>query len=307
MPTADDIVAETLRGFERCEVVLPLGAADCLYDWVVAELADADNESFGQRFARAQPQLRQPPSAFLPRWVATPQGDVFAGIRFKGGDRCFPFVRVVGWVSGAPLTPGALAALRDAFAVFEPIAVFVFWPGQARPSAVAVVDQHHLLGGLEPLRARQRPSTLLSVNVRRTASLDAYPVFEQAFSQWRQRAGPRGAEVSPATRSDLESCIATGALVCVWQGSEWCGWMGARRSAHALADGYEVVELFLMPSVRGKRWAASVQRRLIDTLVDHGRDVLWGTIHASNRPSLKTALRCGRRIVQTSWFIDLRE
>ncbi|MFT6143260.1 MAG: GNAT superfamily N-acetyltransferase [Myxococcota bacterium] len=306
MPTADDIVAETLAGFQRCEVTLPLGTRGCLFNWVVAELNDATNELFGQRFSRAQSQLRQPPSAFLPRWVTTPTGEVFAGIRFKGGDATFPFVRVMGWVGAPPLTPAALAALHTEFAAFDPVAMFLYWPGDARPHSAAQADQHHLLERLEQLRAHPKPWTQLSVDVRRTVSLDAYPEFEQAFSHWQQRVGPRGDEVWPATRADLESCVATGALVSVWQGSEWCGWMGARRGAHAFADGYEVMELFLMPAVRGKRRAAAVQRRLIDTLVDHGRDVLWGTIHASNRPSLKTALRCGRRIVRTSWFIDFR-
>lgn len=191
MPSAHDIVAQTLSEFERCEVSLSRGAGDCLFNWAVAEINEAGNELFGIRFSRVRPEFRLPPSAFLPRWVNTPTGTVFAGIRFKGGDASFPFVRVVGWVGDAPLTPGALSALRAEFAMFEPIALSVYWPGDGRPHAAAVADQHHLLGKLEQLRAGPKPWTQLSVDVRRTVSLDAYPVFEHAFSQWKQRVGDR--------------------------------------------------------------------------------------------------------------------
>lgn len=304
--TADELVATTLEHFEGSGVRLPLGARHCLFNWVVSELADAENELFGLRFSLAQPHTGQPPAAFLPRWVATPSGAVFAGIRFKGGDAASPFVRVVGWVGDVPWSAGVLSVLRQEFRAFHPLWLFVMWPGSQRPHSDAVADQHHLVGGLEQLRAGPKPWTQRVVDVRRSVSLAPYPMFEQAFSEWQERAGPRGTEVWPASRADLESCVATGALVSVWQGQDWCGWMGARRAAHALTDGYEVMELFLMPAVRGKRRAASVQRALIDTLVDHGRDALWGTVHASNRPSLKTAIRCGRRILQTSWFMDIR-
>jgi L-amino acid N-acyltransferase YncA len=53
-------------------------------------------------------------------------------------------------------------------------------------------------------------------------------------------------------------------------------------------------ELCLDPAHRGRRLAPAVVQRLLDELPARTGDVLWGTIHPANAPSLCNAFSVGR-------------
>jgi len=58
--------------------------------------------------------------------------------------------------------------------------------------------------------------------------------------------------------------------------------------------GFSVQELCLDAAHRGRHVAAAAVQRMIDLLPAGPGDVLWGTIHPSNLPSLRNALSVGR-------------
>ena len=83
------------------------------------------------------------------------------------------------------------------------------------------------------------------------------------------------------------------------------GVAAALRQDERSLGGFCVMELFLSPDVQGRGWAPRLQRALIEALPARPGDCLHGTIHGLNRPSLRTALRCGREVVETWWFRSL--
>ncbi len=56
-------------------------------------------------------------------------------------------------------------------------------------------------------------------------------------------------------------------------------------------------ELCLDAGHRGRRLAPAILQRLVDELPADEGDVLWGTIHPGNEPSLCNALSIGRELV----------
>jgi L-amino acid N-acyltransferase YncA len=263
-----------------------------------------------QRFQRNVPVPGAPPAAYAHRLLRAPRAPtLLAGIRFKGMDPAQPFVDLLAW--DAPLQDPramrrALDRVRAAFADFGVDRVRVRWPGERPPpvpKARRAVDQWLVAGRLADLVARGRPFGFEAVEVVRAHDLGFFEPYRQAFARWQAGVGPRGVEVHPELREDLQACLEEGAVVVARAGGAWAGVMAARRTPERAIDGYAVHELFLDETLRGRRRAPVLQRHLIEALPDHGRDCLWGTIHRTNAPSLRTALRCGRRVVETWWFL----
>jgi L-amino acid N-acyltransferase YncA len=69
-----------------------------------------------------------------------------------------------------------------------------------------------------------------------------------------------------------------------------------RDDRHGMS-GFGVEEICLDAAARGRGLAAGVVQRLVDALPAADGDVLWGTIHPDNQPSLRNALSVGRRVV----------
>jgi L-amino acid N-acyltransferase YncA len=69
-----------------------------------------------------------------------------------------------------------------------------------------------------------------------------------------------------------------------------------RDDRHGLS-GFCVQELCLDAAWRRRGLASAVVQRLVDALPADDGDVLWGTIHPDNAPSLRNALAVGRRVV----------
>lgn len=281
--------------------------------WLDEALDRIDDELFGERFARTCPVPGRRPADYRHRLLIGSGDDptLLAGIRFKGGDLAWPFVDLFAWdrpVEGQRAWARLCERVRAEFAAFAPRHLRLRWPGSDRPPLRPEdlePDLRLVAERLEHLRTRPRPWGEAAVDVRVAHDLAFFDEYQAAHAAWRAQAGPLGGEVSPESEPDLDRCIQTGAVVCLFHGERWAGLMAASRASDRAVDGFCVRELFLDAPVRGRRRAATLQRRLVDQLPDSGRDCLWGTIHHTNEPSLRTAARCGRRVVETLWFARL--
>lgn len=274
-----------------------------LDSWLHKGLGRTEDQLFARRFARACPVPGVDEDAYLHR-VLGDDPTVLAGIRFKGGKRP-AFVDLLAWDRPIRRWDRLLAELARHFAAFEPRWVRVQLPGEEPPPVEATVDQVVVAARLSELFERDRPWAWGSLEVERAQDLDWRSYHEAAFESWRASVGELGAEVDVASRSSLQASLDTGAVVCARRQGRWAGVAAAKMSPGRWWPGYEVVELFLDRPLRGQRLAPVVQRALIESLVDRGTDVLWGTIAGNNAPSLSTARRCGRRVVETMWFCAL--
>jgi L-amino acid N-acyltransferase YncA len=95
----------------------------------------------------------------------------------------------------------------------------------------------------------------------------------------------------------LAACADEGLLFEVLLDGVAAGVVAAvRDDAHGMS-GFSVEELCLDSDSRGRRLAAGVLQRLVDELPAEDGDVLWGTIHPDNAPSLRNSVSVGREVV----------
>ena len=277
--------------------------------WLDRQLSRMEDDGFAARFAETCPVPGVDASSYRIQWIPGRPG-VLAGIRFKGGDVAFPFVELIAW--DAPLREPHVwrdvrRRLATRFNEFSPHALRVRWPGEQPPAADegATLDQWLLSGALTELRRQPLGDLPAELTIEAPSDWSWYPRFQAGFSSWQSAAGHVGDEVAMATRAELEECSLTGKVLCLWDGEVWGGVVAARREDERSVGGYCVVEEFLDTDLRGHGLARHLQRHLVEHLEDTGRDSLWGTVHASNGPSVATALSAGRRKHEGWWFLPL--
>jgi hypothetical protein len=236
-------------------------------------------------------------------------GWAITGIRFRGLDVERPFVDLVATTT-PPTTDGlavVAAAVESAYRAFAPLCLRVDAPEPAtmveqldadpRFGPHCAVDMHLVAGLVSRLRAHPRADTFSRVTLR---SGDPEQLAQRvaAIYQALTERDPRLAMwATPEDGESLLECAEAGLLFDVLCDGEPAGVVAAcRNDAHAMS-GFSVEELCLDVSHHGQRLAPAATQRLIEQLPASERDVLWGTIHPANAPSLRSALSIGRQHV----------
>ncbi|MEC8424578.1 MAG: hypothetical protein VX000_12430 [Myxococcota bacterium] len=280
--------------------------------WLSEALSHTEDEVRAARLQRRCPVQGAPTHAYLHRLLQeSGRPTLLTGIRFRGGDPSQPFVDLMAW--DRPLRDRqswrrVRARVAQSFGAFQPQWLRVRWPGQAGPPVprgARRIDRYMVAGRLEDLRNGPRPWGHGAVEVVPATDARFHDAYSSAFHRWQLEVGPRGTAVIPADAETWSRCLATGAIVCARSNGQWAGVMAASRIGERSLEGYCVQEMFLDRRLRGRRRAPVLQRHLVDVLLDRGRDCLWGTIHGTNAPALRAALRSGRRIVETWWCLEL--
>jgi hypothetical protein len=258
------------------------------------------------RDAVARPDLPEDPLAWAPRLVGLSAGGwAVARLRFRLGDVGLPFVDVVA-TTAPPTTDGldeVAASVLPRYEGFSPRCLRVEVPdaadllgqlGADDRFGTCAVHSHVLAGRVEELRRRPRvPAT----DVVRLVPLAAPEAAERVAALYAALAAARPDTTAWAAPEDSEALAEhaeAGVLREVLVEGRPAGVVAAARDDdHALA-GFEVKELALDAAHRGRRLAAGVVQHLLDALPTGPDDVLWGTIHPDNLPSLRTAASVGR-------------
>ena len=250
------------------------------------------------------------------RVVDLPDGGwAVTGIRFRGQDLTRPFVDVV--ASTTPPTADGLAVLAeavvDAYRVFSPRCLRVEAPD---PSALVTqvtsdprfgvgsgVDQYVVAGLVANLRARPHTPAFDFVTLR---AAPAESMAERTATIYRERLTGEPQSALWARPEDVESLAGSAAEGLLFEAlvdGAPAGVVAAiRADAHGLA-GFSVQEVCLDHHHRGRRLATGVIQRLLAQLQARPGDVLWGTIHPANLPSLRNALSVGRQVVGAKVWI----
>jgi hypothetical protein len=244
------------------------------------------------------------------RRIDLPKGGwAVAGIRFRGLDVTRPFVDVV--ATTEPPTADGLATVATtvlpSFASFDPLCLRVDAPDPAglveqvaadeRFGPGCSVDQYVVAGPVAELRGRPRAPSYDLVALRPG---DAGALAERAAAIYAELARRDPDLLMWARAEDAESlaaCAIEGLLFEVLLDGEAAGVVAAvRDDAHGMS-GFSVEELCLDADRRGRRLAPGVLQRLVDELPAEDGDVLWGTIHPDNTPSLRNSVSVGREVV----------
>ena len=267
------------------------------------------DESFGAQFRTNVGLGIGDASDWANRRVDLPDGGwAVCGIRYRGRDVARPFVDVV--ATTEPPSPDGLAAVAQVvvplYAAFHPLCLRVDAPDPVvlvtaldddPRFGVSGVDMYVVAAPLSELRGRDRVPAhdLVTLRVGDAHAMaervaDIYADLDRRNPALEQWARPEG-------EATMRACADQGLLFEVVAEGQPAGVVAAlREDAHG-TSGFCVQEIVLDAAHQGRRLAPAVLQRLVDVLPAEDGDVLWGTIHPGNAPSLRNAASIGRRIV----------
>ena len=233
-------------------------------------------------------------------------GWAVTGIRFRGGDDTRPFVEVVATTESP--TPDGLARVVDAvvpaYQAFAPLCLRVDAPDapgllaelgdDTRFGDRSGIDMHVVAGLVTRLRDHPRAAAYPDVSLRRGDPEQLAKRVAEIYGELTARQPELAMWAHPEDLESLTECAEEGLLFEVLVDGEPAGVVASLRDdEHAMA-GFSVQELCLDAAHRGRHVAAAAVQRMVDLLPAGPGDVLWGTIHPSNLPSLRNALSVGR-------------
>jgi GNAT superfamily N-acetyltransferase len=246
---------------------------------------------------------------YLVRLLASPDGrHVLAELRFKGLDLAQPFVELVGadFALSAHTTCQLCAAIASQFRRARPRWLRIYRGAHEPDDAMWdelpwLPDLRVVVGPVSAIRAGADPGA--TGLVLRPATADSLTAFRDAFAAFAAAEPALAAEVTALTDDDAGALIRAGTLYDGWLGHRWVGHIGVRPTRFLGAPAFEVVSEIVAPAARGRGLGPALQRALAHRLDPDA--LLVGTVHATNRPSLATALRVGRIDVGGWRFLDL--
>lgn len=275
------------------------------------------NASFGQELRDAV-GIGGPldPLAWANRRLELPDGGwAETGIRYRSLDVTRPFVDVI--ATTADPTPDGLAAVAaavtPAYADLHPLCLRVDAPdapalveqltADPRFGPRCVVDMHVVAAPVDTLRVHARATAYDSVTVRPGAPEPLALRVAEIYAELATQEPELARWARPEDLDSLTECADEGLLFEVLVDGAPAGVVaGLRYDAHAMA-GFSVQELCLDRAHRGRRLAPAAVQRLLEELPADPGDVLWGTIHPANTPSLRNALSIGRALVGGFVFV----
>jgi len=249
---------------------------------------------------------------YLYRQLSTPFGEAVTSIRFVGGDLTKPAVFLIH--KDFELDSQVKVKEMGAFLYRE---YELFTPKRFRWfSSKEVVDLSGLGEGIEgdlgyytgflsDLKNAPKSENFEKIELVVSASLDWYERYENSYQEM-YKTNPFFVEMaSVESREALQDMMDKGLLFEVLVEGTWAGIIGVCEARRKYLAGYEVYEEYLLVEFRGKKLASAVQRHLIERLPSTANEMLYGTIHHQNIPSIKTAKRCGRKGVGVYIFAEI--
>ncbi|MDL0402867.1 hypothetical protein [Corynebacterium lehmanniae] len=226
-----------------------------------------------------------------------------AGVRFLGLDPEKPFVHVV-----ATSVPPQLALLdayaeqlHREFADFGPLAIRFELPN---PPEDADIDQWIIAGLVSGLRRKPRRPQHERVRLTPADPAETAGYADEVLGNVAKQLPEVRTWTEAATLEQLQRCADTGALREIEVDGRRAGIIAAARDDANGMRGFQVYEILLDDNARGRGLAPVAMQLLCDVLPAHTGDMLWGTVHVGNGPSIGNALAVGRE--KTAAFVWVR-
>jgi L-amino acid N-acyltransferase YncA len=278
---------------------------------LTAEVDRVGDADFGTEFRDAvQAEVEPEALGWANRRLGLPGGGwAVTGIRFRGRVKSRPFVDVV--ATTAPPTPDGLAVVagvvEPAYAAFGPLCLRVDAPdapglveslvADARFGPGCGVDMHVVAARVTDLREHVRAASYPRVRLRPGEPEALGRRVEAVYAELADLEPDLASWAKPEDEESLAACAEEGLLFEVLVDDRPAGVVAAVRDDEHAMRGFSVQELCLDRGHRGRGLAPGVVQRLLDELPARAGDVLWGTIHPGNAPSLRNALSIGREPV----------
>lgn len=268
----------------------------------VSELArHASDISYLQRYADSCRVAGMRPEDYAAKTVRIDAScTVLTAIHFLGRSVDTPFVDVSAQTGALP-RPLPVATLAQPFRGFHPRSIRT-WRFRSDAAPAGIQDDLVVVGGI--LRALQSAPDLPGLNHIR---LDADPTvaFYDDYTQMYGAVQPAPRSSTLESRTSLEQCAQAQGLFRVVIDNRLAGVIAARPDSYRSWRGWQVVEEVLHPDYRGRHLAPAMQQAFLRRLLPEREAFLFGTIAADNNPSLRTALRVGRQVLEIGGFVPV--
>lgn len=279
--------------------------AECLEAQAFVEqlFAHAKDPEWLRGYAAACPVAGVAPDQYGARVLQIASGCLaVAAIHFRGLDTSFPFVDVS--AQSAPLPrPLPLAEIVASFECFRPRAVRIWRSAADALPEGGEDDQVVVAGPLRTLQAAVDLPHLQRIRLEADPGLRWYDDYRRTYEAVHAAAPGTVALAEPEPQSVLAACARAGAFFRVLIDGSPAGFLAARPGSFRCWRGWNMTEEVLHPDFHGRQLGPAMQQAFLRTLdAERGRCV-FGTIVAANAPSLRTALRVGRSVVEVGTFL----
>lgn len=238
-------------------------------------------------------------SALAERTLMLASGEDFiAGPRFKNLDINFPFVEInLGMEMSSELLSEVCGVVQSEFKEIRPKGLKF----KDQPAAHSNLDKwsHTVFGKIEKQEILKVPSGL---TLSFTQNLEWH---QQYVSEYRQRLS-ENEELKGFVRigqlDEFEESANASALLVLKDAHGLSGVIAGIDSPLYGLPAIYMIESYLSQRWVGKKIASSAHGFFLNEMSSRYKYV-WGTIYDKNLSSLNTALRIGRRVVETEYFV----
>jgi hypothetical protein len=243
------------------------------------------------------------PADYLYRIYAVGKQHYFlTSLRYKDLDQSKPFIALeFSTLDIECLIADYASAIYDEYALYCPSDIRYPFFG-VEPSLSATVDFYFVgdrVGRLQTGLAQ----TTNDLVVSKAHDLEWYDEYLECYRDLP--VNRTELLVTPESMTSLTKSLEAGLLFVATTGGNYAGTIGAIHSTRYYLHGYLFIEKCLVPSLRGKKLARELESKFIHQLPDAS---LWlfGEIHPTNTPSLRTAQSTGRTILGCMCFQAFR-
>lgn len=230
---------------------------------------------------------------YLNKLITLPdKNQLIASIRFDRLDTAFPFVEIDQLTFDAiDYDPTQLLhSINPVFAVFKPEYVRFF---SAQDSQTLMCDTRFVVGLLDDI-LQHPPEQAERVRVERVHNLRQYERYSRAYDAFHVQMPHLKEAVPKETRESMLSYIDSGGVFDAYVDGDWLGTVIVDPYDESLWRGFMVADEIISPEFKGQGLGAAMQYQALKMLDYDDYNVIVGTIHPQNMPSLKTAKRLRR-------------
>lgn len=231
---------------------------------------------------------------------------IMAGIRFRGLNVNRPFISIVAnFAITSDRLLGLAQLIKKEFSIFKPIAFQFHLPSEVELIAPELgIDRYTIAGTLENIIEHKTPERIETVEIFELSNTEFYDDYLNEYKIFHEKNHNLKDEVKPESLEDFKEAIDNQLLYKVIIENKHAGIIAGSAFNYYGIEGVCILEEILYDSFKGKGHGVYLQKEFAKKL--RGRyQLLWGTISSLNQPSLKTALRNGRKVEEIEYSFKI--
>ncbi len=234
--------------------------------------------------------------------IETPYGALIVSLRYIGGDLNKPAIFIDHQsfeIKDQSQVEVIGNLLKKAYGVFKPQRVRWYVKEQNEALCTTnnwMADIVYIGQFLDEIKQHPLPPHFEEISIRLAKDVSWYSRYEKEDQQLKED-WPAFVEMGQLESKDsLIELKEKNFLFEIMKSNEIIGILAVEKEDNRFMNGYTIYEEFLWKKYRGKGLAKAAQRHLAEVLPHADNEMLLGTIHHDNQPSIKTALGTGRKL-----------